>query len=337
MQLRCPKACARPSTPTSRCAATSRRRRSAARSTVKSARLDAAHRCARQHLRFRAPRRSTGGGGRRRADAPPTVPLRFDVEVARAVHAAGRQQPGRGWSASADLRCSGTYDRPVLLGRADSRPRRGQLRGAALSVTRGTIDFTNPTRIEPFFDVEAETNVRVPGARPDLPHHRRRRRHDSSGCSRRSARIRRCRPPTCWRCCSATSRRSHGTSSCSALQNPNQAQTDILTTRATQVLTGADFVGGGQGRRADVRRRHVPAHAVARRSVRTAVDAAESRRRASRSASGFPIGVYLTFSRSLGTTINDQIVLLEIRRRAIGCPGSCRATRISRPTRSNSA
>ena len=30
-------------------------------------------------------------------------------------------------------------------------------------VTRGTIDFSNPSRIEPFFDVEAQTHVRVPG------------------------------------------------------------------------------------------------------------------------------------------------------------------------------
>jgi len=43
------------------------------------------------------------------------------------------------------------------------------LRGAVIFegrryvVTRGTIDFTNPSRIEPFLDVEAETRVRVPG------------------------------------------------------------------------------------------------------------------------------------------------------------------------------
>jgi autotransporter translocation and assembly factor TamB len=30
-------------------------------------------------------------------------------------------------------------------------------------VTRGTIDFSNPTRIDPFFDIEAETRARVPG------------------------------------------------------------------------------------------------------------------------------------------------------------------------------
>ena len=28
--------------------------------------------------------------------------------------------------------------------------------------TKGTVDFNNPLRIEPFFDVEAETRVRVP-------------------------------------------------------------------------------------------------------------------------------------------------------------------------------
>ena len=35
--------------------------------------------------------------------------------------------------------------------------------GRRYRISRGTMDFTNPARIEPFFDVEAETNVRVPG------------------------------------------------------------------------------------------------------------------------------------------------------------------------------
>ena len=30
-------------------------------------------------------------------------------------------------------------------------------------ITRGTIDFNNPARIQPFFDIETETRVRVPG------------------------------------------------------------------------------------------------------------------------------------------------------------------------------
>jgi len=38
-----------------------------------------------------------------------------------------------------------------------------RLEGNRYDVTRGSIDFSNPTRIEPFFDVEAETRVRTPG------------------------------------------------------------------------------------------------------------------------------------------------------------------------------
>ena len=35
--------------------------------------------------------------------------------------------------------------------------------GRRYLVTRGSLDFTNPDRIQPFFDVEADTRVRVPG------------------------------------------------------------------------------------------------------------------------------------------------------------------------------
>jgi autotransporter translocation and assembly factor TamB len=35
--------------------------------------------------------------------------------------------------------------------------------GRRYIVSRGTVDFLNPTKIEPFFDVEAETRVRAPG------------------------------------------------------------------------------------------------------------------------------------------------------------------------------
>ena len=65
--------------------------------------------------------------------------------------------------ASADLQLRGTYDRPVLFGRAEVERGEVTFEGRRYLVTRGTIEFTNPTRIEPFFDVEAETHVRVPG------------------------------------------------------------------------------------------------------------------------------------------------------------------------------
>ena len=37
------------------------------------------------------------------------------------------------------------------------------LEGNRYLVTRGAIEFTNPTRIDPFFDIEAETRARAPG------------------------------------------------------------------------------------------------------------------------------------------------------------------------------
>ncbi|MDH4066507.1 MAG: translocation/assembly module TamB domain-containing protein, partial [Acidobacteriota bacterium] len=65
--------------------------------------------------------------------------------------------------ASADVNLRGTYDRPVVLGRAEIE--RGEVRfeGRRYLVTRGSLDFTSPDRLQPFFDVEAETRVRVPG------------------------------------------------------------------------------------------------------------------------------------------------------------------------------
>jgi translocation and assembly module TamB len=42
---------------------------------------------------------------------------------------------------------------------------RGELwyEGRRIVVTRGNIDFSNPMKIEPYFDIEAETRVRAPG------------------------------------------------------------------------------------------------------------------------------------------------------------------------------
>ena len=49
----------------------------------------------------------------------------------------------------------------VLFGRADID--RGEIffEGNRYRITRGTIDFLNPARIQPFFDLEAETRIRV--------------------------------------------------------------------------------------------------------------------------------------------------------------------------------
>src|SRR4029079_11392102 len=93
-----------------------------------------------------------------------TLPVRYDVHV---------QAPGTlrldsnlgQIVARADLTLNGTYDQPVLFGRADIE--RGEIffEGNRYRITRGTIDFLNPTRLQPFFDLEAEGRIRATTAR----------------------------------------------------------------------------------------------------------------------------------------------------------------------------
>ena len=65
--------------------------------------------------------------------------------------------------ASAELMLRGTSDRPLLFGNAEIE--RGQVffEGNRYRVTRGNVSFSNPTAIQPVFDVEVETDIRVPG------------------------------------------------------------------------------------------------------------------------------------------------------------------------------
>ncbi|HKY22096.1 MAG TPA: translocation/assembly module TamB domain-containing protein [Vicinamibacterales bacterium] len=64
---------------------------------------------------------------------------------------------------SADLTFRGTYERPIVFGRAEISRGEFIFEGRRYVVTRGTLDFTNPLRIDPTFDIAAETRVRVPG------------------------------------------------------------------------------------------------------------------------------------------------------------------------------
>src|SRR5206468_11068763 len=61
----------------------------------------------------------------------------------------------------ADLTLNGTYDHPALDGHAIIE--RGEIlfEGNRYRITRGTIDFVNPTRIQPFVDIEAEGRIRT--------------------------------------------------------------------------------------------------------------------------------------------------------------------------------
>lgn len=94
--------------------------------------------------------------------AETTVPLRLDVRIS--APSSLRIADNRAQIvASADLTLTGTYGRPSLLGNADLE--RGQIyfEGNRYRLTRGSIGFTNPVEMEPFLDVEVETDIRVPG------------------------------------------------------------------------------------------------------------------------------------------------------------------------------
>lgn len=105
-----------------------------------------------------------GGGSGTLPAGPsaPVFPLRFDIQV-NAPSSLRIDNNIAHVVSSADLRLQGTYDRPLLFGHAEIE--RGDIvfEGNRYLVTRGSIDFLNPAgRIEPLFDIEAETRVRVP-------------------------------------------------------------------------------------------------------------------------------------------------------------------------------
>ncbi len=90
------------------------------------------------------------------------IPVRFDVHVLAPSSLRIENNVARIVS-SADMTLRGTYDRPLLFGRAEIERGEVLFEGKRYIVTRGTVDFSNPARIEPFFDIQAETRVRVPG------------------------------------------------------------------------------------------------------------------------------------------------------------------------------
>jgi hypothetical protein len=92
----------------------------------------------------------------------PSIPLRFDIQIT-APNTLRIENNIATMVANADLLLGGTYDRPTLFGRAEIDRGAIVFEGNRYIVTQGTVDFLNPTRIEPFFDIEAETRVRLPG------------------------------------------------------------------------------------------------------------------------------------------------------------------------------
>jgi translocation and assembly module TamB len=62
--------------------------------------------------------------------------------------------------ARADLTLQGSSEEPVVLGRAEIERGRVYFQGNTYVIRRGTLDFANPQKIDPLFDIEAETRIR---------------------------------------------------------------------------------------------------------------------------------------------------------------------------------
>jgi hypothetical protein len=102
-----------------------------------------------------------GGAGAESGALGATIPLRYDVRIVVPSTLRIENRVAR-LDATADLQLRGSFDKPLLFGRAELERGDVNFEGRRYLVTRGSIDFNNPTRIEPFFDIEAETRVRVP-------------------------------------------------------------------------------------------------------------------------------------------------------------------------------
>lgn len=93
--------------------------------------------------------------------AASSIPLRLDIQIDAPSSLRIENNLAR-LRAKANLELRGTYDRPLLFGRAEIDRGDVLFEGNRYVVTRGTIDFSNPVRIEPYVDIEAETRIRVP-------------------------------------------------------------------------------------------------------------------------------------------------------------------------------
>jgi hypothetical protein len=239
-----------------------------------------------------------------------TFPLKFDVQLLVPSTLRVENNLAR-MVANADLTLRGTYDKPVVFGHADIERGEVTFEGRRYRITRGSMDFTNPNRIEPFFDIEAETNVRVPQQTYRV----------IVGLAGTSEQLRptiSSDPPLpsaadVLALLFSDARRDPNAVApeLRALQNPNQNQTDILTYRATQALATplSAEVGRVVEQTFGVNTFQLTPSLVDPNGTQTSRINPTARLTIGKRISD---RVYLTFSRSLNTSINDQIILLEI-------------------------
>ena len=94
----------------------------------------------------------------------PTLPLSYSVNINAPSTIQANNKVLQNVVASADVQLVGTFDRPGLTGNIDVDRGDVYFGGRRYQIQTGsTISFFNPSAIEPFFDIEAVTRIRVPG------------------------------------------------------------------------------------------------------------------------------------------------------------------------------
>jgi translocation and assembly module TamB len=240
--------------------------------------------------------------------ASSVAPVRFDLQLVVPATLRIENNLAR-LVVSADMQLRGTAARPLLFGRAEVD--RGEIlfEGRRYLVTRGALEFNNPARIEPFFDVEAETRVRVPGETYRVI-------INLNGTTQSLVPQFTSDPPLASDADVVallfSDVRREGDAELRALRNSNERQTDILTTRATQLLASpvSSEVGRVVEQTFGVDTFQVTPSLFDPYSQTTATPRINP---SARVTIGKRVSdrVYLTFSRSLNSSFNDQLVLLE--------------------------
>jgi hypothetical protein len=102
------------------------------------------------------------------AESAPATPMALDITIRAPVMPFIERGTAATIEGSAAARVTGTIAQPVLTGRVDIV--RGQVTfvGNRYMVRRGSVDFANPLRFEPYFDIEADTRARAGGQTFDI-------------------------------------------------------------------------------------------------------------------------------------------------------------------------
>jgi hypothetical protein len=238
--------------------------------------------------------------------AAETIPLRYDVRLVAPSTLRIENDQAR-IVASSDLNLRGTFDRPLLFGRAEIEQGDVRFEGRRYQVTRGSLDFTNPSQIQPFFDIEAETRVRVPGQTYRVTLR-------MAGTTERLQPEFTSDPPLApidILTLLFSDTPPSGDIELASLRQPNQREQDLLQARATRALTGAlsEEVGKVVEQTFGVDTFQItpllvdPYQQSSRLNVNPAARVTIGKRISDR--------VYLTYARSLSSSTRDEIILLE--------------------------